>query len=298
MSESLQPSEIVGRRRLLGRGAVVAGAAAASAVAIGVGGARPASAATGDALKQGGSYTGGSTTTLSGGSASTPALRLTNPAGPSLELTSVGEDFAGDLQPGQLLAIDDRVLVGAKDSIGGYTTAFATLDDLNSLPLPIAINPSRLVDTRTEAGRAGILAVGGTGLDANGKLKAGAWIDVLVDTATDDVTLTAAFLNLTSTQASTNGFLFAYPPGDRPTGSTTSYQKGVTTASSCLAALDVVKDSFAVRVYSSSPTHVIVDLTGLLVVAMPSQGAPQRVRKAARRSVARRAQTWKPARRR
>ncbi len=294
MSQFVEPSEILGRRRLLSRGAAVAGAAAAGAVALGVAGAGPASAADGDALKQGGTYTGGTTTTLAGGSATTPALRLTNATGPALQLSPVGDDFAGDLTPGQLLATNGRILVGATDGDDSYTTALATLDDVN---YTLAIPSFRLLDTRIADSRADLVAVGGPGFDSAGRLRGGSYVDVLLATADDEVALDGVFLNLTSTGSTGNGFLFAYPSGDRPVGSTTSYQKAVTTASSCLSAVGVVKDAFTVRVYTSTTSHVIVDLTGALLSPYPGPAATGRKAKAARRSVSRR-MTWKPARRR
>lgn len=290
------PPALVERRRLLSRGAVVAGAAVAGAAALTVAGAAPAAATNGQALTQGGTFTGGSTTTLGGGSSSTAALRLQNASGPALQLASVGVDFSGDLAPGQMLAIDDRFVVGAKDSIGNYTTALSTVDDINSLSLPSAIDPERLVDTRSTGGRAKILNKGS--LDSSGRLKAGSYIDVVVDDATRDYVVDAVFLNLTSTGSTANGFLSAYPPGPKPSSSSLNYTKGVAIANFSLVRTGVSGTSFVVRVYSSSLTHVIIDLTGGLVSYVPGPAAQRTQARTARRSVARRVQGWSPARRR
>ena len=279
------------RRRLISRGAAVAGAAA-GAVALGIAGATPASATDGDALKQGGTYTGGSTTTLAGGSSTTPTLRLLNATGPSLELTAF-DDFDKILKPGQVVATKDRLLLGAVDGDDAYTAALATLDDIN---VTIPVTSTRLTDTRSADDRNQLVGVGGAGFDSAGRLRAQSFIDVYVSAAgVGPLGLDAIFLNLTSTGSTGNGFLLAYPPGDRPVGSTTSYQKGVTTASSCLTGLEIVDDAYVVRIYTSATTHVIVDLTG--VVAFPQATAAVTKTTRMRRPASRRP-TWTPARRR
>lgn len=292
-------SETLRRRHLLGRGAALAGTAA-GAVALGVVGTRPAAAANGDQLTQGKSFTGTATTTLRVDSATVAPLTLTNTKGPALQLTSVGEDFAGTLEPGQLLAIDERPVVGARDELGSYAVGLATLDDVDSLALPYAIDPDRLVDTRSASGRTNILNP--DSLDGSGKLEPGKYIDVVVDDATRDYTVDAVFLNLTSTGSTANGYLSVYPPGTRPNSSTLSYTKGVTIANFSLAATRVVGSSFVVRVYSSALTHVIIDQTGALVSFLPGPAATARAkartRAAARRSVARRPKSWAASRRR
>lgn len=287
MSNPLELSEMMlQRRRLLTRGVAAAGVAA-GAVALSAAGARPAAATDGDTLTQGGTFSGGTTTTLEGGSSSTAPLKLTNASGPALELTPVGADFLGDLAPGQLLATDDAILVGRSDANDGtYTTALATVDDAN---LTFAISSYRLLDTRSATSRGELVAVGGAGFDSSGRLRAGSYVDIFVAPANADFSLDGVFLNLTSTGSTGNGFLFAYPSGTRPVGSTTSYQKGITTASSCLSALGTVADVYTVRIYTSTTSHVVVDLTGASISAYagPAASAPAR-RSSARRSAARR----------
>ena len=58
----------------------------------------------------------------------------------------------------------------------------------------------------------------------------------------------------------------------------------------------VVEDAYTVRIYTSSTTHVFVDLTGAVLSSFPGPATAAR-RKAGRRSVARRV-SWKPSRRR
>lgn len=179
------------------------------------------------------------------------------------------------------------VLVGLEDQAGPYTTYLATGFDVAAIPVTIAIPSSRLLDTRSAAGRSGILASGGGGLDSSGRLKAGAYIDVAVDAADSDFTLDGVFLNLTSTGSTGNGYLYAYPPGPKPVGSTTTYSKGVATSSSCLAAVGVVQDYFAVRIFSAALTHVVVDLTGVTLLDIPGPQATATVTRTARRSARR-----------
>ncbi|MGI3785477.1 MAG: hypothetical protein ACRYG2_32425 [Janthinobacterium lividum] len=298
MSEFLEPSDSLGRRLLLGRGAAVAGAAAVGAVALGVGGARPAAAADGDALKQGTVYVGTKRTGVTVNSATEPALQVANSTGPALKIVPTSAEFDGDLKPGEVTADPFGPVVGVADSDGNaFASPVATLSDLDALSQPFAISPARLVDTRNEAGRSNILNPGS--LDSSGRLKAGQYIDVAVDVTTEDYTVSAVFVNVTSTGSTGNGFLAAYPPGTRPTASTLNYSKGVTIANFALVSTGAVDSNFVVRIYSSTPTHVIVDQTGALVSFLPGPSATAKMKKAGRRSASRRrVQSWKATRRR
>lgn len=288
MSEVNDPSAVLRRRHLLGRGAAVAGAAA-GAVALGAVSALPAAASDGDALKQGSTFTGTKKTGLVVDSTTVPPLELSNPSGPALRLTPVGKDFTGDLAPGDLLSIGDRPLFGASFAGERYTTGIATTDDLVGLSLPYAANPpSRLLDTRSASSRAANVArTGGPGFDSAGRLSAGAYADVKVGRADGESYLDAAFLNLTSTGSTAGGYLVAYPPGDRPASSSLNFAKGATIANGTLVALGVVGDFFVVRIYANVATHVILDLTGTLEGAIPGPAADaavvRRSRSAARR---------------
>jgi hypothetical protein len=285
----------VQRRNFLRGGALLAGATA-GAVAISAASALPASAANNDAVTVGNAFTGTATTKLTVGNAGIPALTLANPNGPALALTPVADTWDGDLDVGEIASTQLGPYVGVEDDEGNGTAAFlATEFDLATVPSPMAFPTDRRLDTRYASGRTNILATSAGAFDSANRLKAGAWVDVSIATNADDFVLDGAFLNLTSTGSTANGYLFAYPPGPdpRPVGSTTSYTKAVTTANSCFAAIDVIGTAYAVRIYTSAPSHVIVDLTGWVVSAGIGPAAPASATKsprANRRSAARRVQ--------
>jgi hypothetical protein len=300
VTEPVSPAlpDPVQRRNFLRGGALLAGATA-GAVAISAASALPAAAANGDAVTVGNAFTGSRTTTLtvSGSTApTTPTLTLANATGPALALSPVSDDWDGSLHIGEIASTELGPYVGVEDDQGNGTAAFlATEFDLATVPSPMAFPTDRRLDTRYASGRTNILATSAGAFDSAHRLKAGAWVDVSIATNADDFVLDGAFLNLTSTGSTANGYLFAYPPGPdpRPVGSTTSYTKAVTTANSCFAAIDVIGTAYAVRIFTSAPSHVIVDLTGWVVSAGIGPAAPASATKsprANRRSAARRVQ--------
>lgn len=297
--ESVDP----GRRLLLTRGAALAGAAA-GAVAIGVAGARPAAAANGDAVTVGGNFTGTTRTGLTSTNDGQAALQLTNSGGAALQITQRARFSETDTLPvGAFSADPTGPVVGVGDGNGGsYAGGVAVLSDLDTLPLPFAAPPERRVDTRYPSSRTNILDT--SGLDSSGRLRGGQFIDVVVDTASTEYTLQGVFLNITSLGSTAGGFITAYPPfsspgGTRPNSSNLNYAKGATIANFCLAAVDLAEDNFLVRIYSSSTTHVIVDLNGVVATSIPSASNQRRAaQRAVKRSAARRPRSVSAARRR
>lgn len=289
-------SDALRRRHLLTRGAALAGTAA-GAVALGVAGARPAAAANGDGVTVGTVSSGTSRTGLTVNKVGEPALQLTNNQGPALKVVGGSGEFTGTLAPGEVAGDPGGLVLGVADADGNtYQGLAAILDDLDALSLPFTVPPTRLVDTRSASGRANILDT--SGLDSSGKLKAGKYIDVVVDSATEGYTVDAVFLNLTSTGSTANGYLSAYPPGDRPNVSTLSYSKAVTIANFALASTGIVGSSFVVRIYSSALTHVIIDQTGALVTFVPPASAARTTQRSSRRKMAaRRPRTYTAKRR-
>lgn len=96
-----------------------------------------------------------------------------------------------------------------------------------------------------------------------------------------DFTVEGAFLNVTSIDSLGNGFLATYRPGTRPQVATTRFLKGVVATSSAFMALGVVDDAFAIRVYTSTSTHVIIDVTGVSVTGVPGPAAPAALKRQA-----------------
>ncbi|HSU34794.1 MAG TPA: hypothetical protein VLJ88_03965 [Propionibacteriaceae bacterium] len=267
----MPPTQSVARRNLL-RGAAVA-AGAAGAVALGTARPQEAAATDGDMVVLGQAQSGLTTTTLRVEEEfrnSEPTLGLLNSNGPSLFLQALAPEWDGELAVGAIANTTVGPLVGVEgDDSGPMTTYLATGLDLAALPLPVAITPTRLLDTRIAAGRSSILRSSTGALDSSQRLKGGAWIDVVVDAADGAFTLAAAFLNLTATKSTGTGYLTLYPPGPKPLPSSLNFTAGVTIANAAFVGVGIVGTSFAVRIYASTTTHVILDFTGATVSNQP-----------------------------
>ena len=270
-AEDKQPS--VGRRSLLRGGAVLAGAGIAGTAL-----AQPAAAAVGDPVLLGTdnaeTTTTGLTVNAPDGNADVPALSLTNADGPSLYLDPLDGAWNGTLDVGQVANTTYGPLIGVQDPTTDdadtpVTTFLTTGVDLEALPLPIAVTPVRLVDTRTAAGRQGIVASSANAFTSDFKLKAGSYIDVLVAPTQDSFGLPSIFINLTAVAANNGGFLAAYPPGAYPGTSTLNVAKGQTVANGAFVAVRTVGDFYAIRIYTTAECWVIVDITGAVAQGVP-----------------------------
>ena len=267
----------VGRRNLLRGGAVLAGAAGVAA--LGAVTAPRASAADGAALLQGVENTATSTTALlidEPGGGADPTLSLGNDNGPSLQLQALAGDWDGTLELGEIANTTLGPFIGVNDFNDTVATGYlATNFDLASISVAYAITPTRVLDTRTSGGRSGIIRTSTGALDASFRLKAGSWLDIAIDPADQNFTLESAFVNVTATGPLAKGYLSLYVPGVRPNTSTLNVLAGQTLANGAFVGVGVVEDTFAIRVYSSTTTHVVLDLTGVTIndVPGPSAGA-------------------------
>ena len=127
-----------------------------------------------------------------------PALALENADGPSLRMNALSHTWAGQLAVGEMAGTDLGPIVGVETAFGPTTTYLVTGIDLANMATPFASTPTRVLDLRTEAGRAAIIRRSSPGaLAADGKLRAGQWIDVPVAFTGPDFTLDAVFANLT-----------------------------------------------------------------------------------------------------
>jgi hypothetical protein len=275
-AEDKQPS--VRRRSLLRGGAVLAGAGLAGTAL-----AQPASAA---AAAPGPVVLGADNveTTATGltvgadGDADVATLRLTNADGPSLYLNPLEDSWNGSLQLGEIANTNLGPLIGVGDPTGDdadnpVTTFLATGVDLEFLPTPLAVTPVRLVDTRTAAGRKGILASSAGAFTADFKLRPYSWVDVLVAPAAEGGDVPSVFVNLTAVKVSVGGYLSAYPPGTFPGTSTLNVAAGQTLANGAFVATGTVGDYYAVRIYSTAECWIVVDLTGAVVQGLPTAGS-------------------------
>ena len=272
MSERLSAADeaVVQRRRFL-RGGALAAAAAGGAVIAGASSALPASAATTDLVLGALNDAGTTTTGLSTSGEKVAALQLANAKGASLRLVSYGEDADGlDLALGSIVNSDFGPYIGLSDGDGGTFVGYlATGEDLSAVPSTAPISPRRIWDSKAKKGTV-VGKSSSKAIDSKGRLVKGEWVDLLVAGTDEDTSPVAAFLTLASSGSSKDGFLSAYLPGDRPTGTISAFfLKGKTMSGSAYAALGVDGKAFTVRVYASQTTYVTVDVSGLTSYGFP-----------------------------
>ena len=251
------PDAGLDRRALLQKGsALLVGAAGLSAA--GVVGAAPAGAAPGDPVLQG-----------QPNSAGAAATELTSTSDATLKLDNAGDGAAMQLMPapdtidfdayftnsqsGDVLNAQGALLFTHDPDFVGeiYTDVWA------NHVVPVA--PQRVLDTRTAAGRARIVAVG-TALDSQGRLLAGRTIEITLE---EFVFLgSAAFFNITVVSPTRGGFATVWPTGPLPGTSSINYVAGQTLANGLVCGLS---EFDTVRIYSYKTTHVLLDVTAFFV---------------------------------
>jgi len=271
MTNEPRSDAAVDRRFLLRGGAVLAGAAGVTVIGAAL--APTAQAADGQFAVVGQANTADSTTSLTIADGGAAALSLVNTNGPSLQLNSVGQEYLGDLDVGEIVNTDIGPDIGVDYGQGAETDFLATGNDLDGLPTPIAIDPERLLDTRRASGRERIVqASSSTAITSEGKLRAGQWIDVAIDTAESDFALSAVFVNAAVIGPAKNGWLIVYPPSDTPPStSTINFRAGVSLANAAFVAVGIHEGDYVVRIWTSQTTHLLFDLSGAVV------GAPNQV---------------------
>lgn len=253
---------VLARRGLLRGGAALAGAAA-GALAIGATTAAPAHAANGDSLTIGEENDGETATALTIVAGTDPALSLNNDDGPSLRLQPLASEWPGQLAPGEMAGTDLGPIVGIDTPEGAVTTYLVTGVDLIDVPSPFASDPTRVLDLRTISGREAIRRrSSATALTADGRLRAGQWIDVAVVLTGSDYTLEAIFANLTVMGAVRSGYASVYPSGARPGTSTVNFIKDQIIANGAFVGTSVVLGFHCVRIYTNSDAYFVLDVTG------------------------------------
>jgi hypothetical protein len=103
--------------------------------------------------------------------------------------------------------------------------------------------PTRVLDTRS-----------GLGVFGNGKVAAGHTVNVHGIAGAR-----ALAVNITVTDPDAAGFITAWPGGSRPNTSALNYEAGQTVANSAIVPTDSAGDFV---IFTMSPTHIIVDVTG------------------------------------
>ncbi|MFI5484901.1 hypothetical protein ACIBXA_09840 [Micromonospora echinaurantiaca] len=259
------------RRRLLRRAATVAATTAGAGVAAAVGLPGTAQAAPGDNLVMG--------TTNDAGPATTT---VTTTAGEALDLQASGgaplrlvpsESLYPQVLDSEVgtLAVDDMgdlfVRAGADSGDNGtngwaYTSEWATTS--------VAVPPTRVLDTRNADLRR-LIVSGADTLDSTGRLTPGKPIVVSLDSYVRDGYAMKG--NVTVVGMTGSGVLTVWGAGPRPATSTLNWSTAGTILSNFLftelGASGAFRSVITIQA-TTSPTHVIVDLTSLLV-GHPSQ---------------------------
>lgn len=285
MKEQRDPSAPrIGRRRLLRRaGGVAAGVAGATVVA---GAVMPsaASAASGGNLVLGQPNTAdnaSTTLTANNGTAGTLELSNSNVTPTVLSTTPpVTVDLAGaplrlvPAAPGQnpqVIAWDEVGSLGftsdgtlwlcAEKQTADWVYTTFTANQL------VPITPTRILDTRTSAGRASILNASGN-LDSQGRLIGGHAI--MVDLSKLVFFGTAVHANMTVVFPTGGGFASLLPGNlaisGQPNTSNLNYNTMDVVPNFALCSIsETTASSDVVKIYSSATTHVLLDVFGFTV---------------------------------
>ncbi|MEH1095610.1 hypothetical protein [Micromonospora sp. CPCC 205739] len=260
---SSEPDRSASRRTLLRRAAVTGGAAVAATAATAAN-ATPAAAANGAPLAIG-LPNQASAETLLYSSAPGATLVLQNDTGASLHLKrqEVTNPTWGDIYPTTAgLAHVTTTSTGAPVRNEVLTTANATM----LVPIP----PTRVLDTRSAAGRARLLE-GANQIDSQGRAVAGAWLLVHLDGIVDYGD--GLIGNVTVAKTEKGGFATVYGRGAAPGASTINWwgagqllSNGVITQLGAWSTAngDYYPDTVAIWVQKSA-SAIILDVTGLLV---------------------------------
>jgi hypothetical protein len=263
----------VDRRRLLRRAGTVAAGLAGTAT-VGAATAGPAAAASGEPVLQGQLNVAAEATTLRNTGVQA-VLRLEHDrvwpgtdgrlwAEPALRIKPSGTDLSHLAEAGSIsMAVDGNLWLatrsGSQDNVRHiiHTTA-------NSNRI-VPLQPQRVLDTRYAESRGLVIEQGY--LDASGRVLAGKSITIRL---TDHLYVAeAVFGTVTVVQPGQDGFAQVYPSGTaRPTNfSTINYAPGQVLSNSFVCGVRAASDqvSDAISVYTNRTTHLIVDLTAVVV---------------------------------
>jgi hypothetical protein len=259
------------RRNLIRGGAVLAGAAGATVIGAALSPTK-AHAANGDPVLLGGNNAATAPTRVtigaSTGSAS-PTLVLNNANGPSLALEALPQGTDISLGVGEIVNTVAGPQIGVDYGDGNFTTFLTTAVDVtNAHP----IQAERVLDTRSATSRANDVVNGSSGprFDSLGRLAAGKFIDVAVANA-EALDMTGVFLNVTAYRPTGGGYVEVYTPGPRRALPSITFQRHVTATNSIFVAPSTSAPSsaadsyYTVRIYTSRPTHVFIDILGAVV---------------------------------
>jgi hypothetical protein len=292
MSEKQEPTEsAIGRRRLLRRAGGVAAGVVGGTVVAGIAAPTAASAAAGGNLILGqGNDSGTATTGLNVANPTSGTLGLSNSAAPvTVPVNNVNVDQFGpqlrlvppapgpsqyydmaDGEVGSLGVMPDGTLWTVADQ--GFSDQVYTSFLAN---LMVAITPTRVLDTRTAAGRANIIDAGGN-LDSQGRLMGGHAININLSPWPNIpgsgyvYAGTAVHANMTVVNPLGEGFASLLPGGlvinGYPTTSNINYSTNETIPNFALCVIGAALGfTDVVKVFSSNSAHVILDVFAFTV---------------------------------
>ena len=174
-------------------------------------------------------------------------------------MTSAGEETGAPVDRRALLRRAGIVALGGAGvaAVGAAWAPTAEAAAPASKLLPV--RPTRVVDTRTDAGRSNIVNRSGN-LDSLGRLLAGHTIEIDLSHFVFDAT--AVLGNLTAVAPLLAGYLALWPEGARPGTSSVNFLPSVTTANFALSGLSTAD---TVLLYAHATTHVLLDVTAFAV---------------------------------
>jgi hypothetical protein len=195
-------------------------------------------------------------TSLTSAVSTGPTFTLGNTGGVApLNLAPVASPQTGaGFNGGDLVNFEGNLYYGDGDFGIGFVYTEYTASQL--VPIP----PTRVLDTRSVAGRAHILNPGGN-LDGGGKLLANHTIVVALDSL--EVAAVAAFCNLTAVTPAAAGYLTLFPGGARPATSSVNFAAG--SFATANFAVTGTSDTDTVSIYAYATSHVVLDITAFAV---------------------------------
>ncbi|MEH0845886.1 hypothetical protein V6U81_26240 [Micromonospora sp. CPCC 205711] len=260
------------RRRLLRRAATAAATTAGAGVAAAVGLPGTAQAAPGDNLIMGTTNDAGPTTTTVNATNGNGTLVLGNTAGAPLRLVP-GDSLYPQVFDSELgtLAVDnqgDLFVKAGVDNVDNATVGWAWTSEWATTS--VAVAPTRVLDTRDPNLRRAIVSGAGD-LDSSGRLVPGKPIVLSLDSYVRDGYALKG--NVTVAGMTGGGVLTVWGSGTKPATSTVNWWTSGQVLSNFLftelGAVGAYRSVLTLQA-TASPTHVILDMTSLLV-GHPSQ---------------------------
>jgi hypothetical protein len=278
-SPDVQVDRPLDRRLLIRGGAVLAGAAGATVVGAALAPTKAHADGGGPVLLGANNDEASSPTTVTIGGTTgsgSPTLVLNNANGPSLALEALPQDTNISLGVGEIVNTVAGPQIGVDYGDGNLTTFLATgVDVTNAYP----IGAERVLDTRSATSRQNDVVNGSSGprFDSLGRLAGGRFIDVAV-ASTAGLDLAGVFLNVTAFRPTASGYVEVYTPGPRRALPSITFQRHITVTNSVFVApaVSAADTYYTVRVYTTRPTHVMIDVVGAVTGYPATAATPSR----------------------